>query len=67
MKKLRKRSETNQGSLRAFTSCACSCSCSCGCSCPVMTYYSTNYGPSLDSSVFPAEGNDSWNDHNGGL
>ena len=56
MRKLRKRSEVNQGSLKAF--CSCSCSCSCSCTCPDMTYYSTYYGPSSSTDVSYAEGSD---------
>lgn len=57
MRKLRKRSETDQGSLKAF-SCSCSCSCSCNCTCPVMTYYSTYYGSYQDNYYSYLEGAD---------
>ncbi len=43
MRKLRKRSEADQGSLKAFATCTCVCT-ECACICPVMTYNSTYYG-----------------------
>jgi len=55
MRKLRKSSEANQGSLKAFR-CTCTCNCPCTCTCPVMTYYSTFYGPYDAKQVDIAEG-----------
>jgi putative bacteriocin precursor len=53
MKKLRKKSSKEEGTLSAFIGCGCNCTCSCSCTCYSGTGFISTYSPIRDPIYNP--------------